>query len=183
MIVKARVNKRYLSCPHCKGRHISEKNIELCRKIESNYKFLVQYSNNQEPDTIFYNEVSYLMWNKIMNCIRGRFKNICTKCNNKTGQPEIHHIIPRSKGGNDHPSNLTLLCLKCHHYTHSKRGKKQKKNLENYQLSSFTPVYINIKGIEVSKEEFTKEQKRLLKPYFDHLAKLHYIKKKRGKRG
>ena len=27
---------------------------------------------------------------------------------------EVHHIIPRSKGGNDHPANLITLCLACH---------------------------------------------------------------------
>lgn len=27
---------------------------------------------------------------------------------------EVHHIIPRTKGGNDHPANLVTLCLDCH---------------------------------------------------------------------
>jgi hypothetical protein len=29
-------------------------------------------------------------------------------------QIEVHHIIPRSKGGNDHPANLVSLCIPCH---------------------------------------------------------------------
>jgi len=27
---------------------------------------------------------------------------------------EVHHIIPRSRGGSDHPANLKTLCPKCH---------------------------------------------------------------------
>lgn len=27
---------------------------------------------------------------------------------------EVHHIIPRSRGGSDHPGNLKTLCPKCH---------------------------------------------------------------------
>ena len=40
---------------------------------------------------------------------------------NKLGNPEdetiqfeVHHIIPRAKGGTDHPANLKLVCQKCH---------------------------------------------------------------------
>jgi hypothetical protein len=31
----------------------------------------------------------------------------------------MHHIIPRSLGGNDEPSNLCLLCANCHRLVHS----------------------------------------------------------------
>jgi 5-methylcytosine-specific restriction protein A len=27
---------------------------------------------------------------------------------------EVHHVIPRRMGGNDHPSNLQALCRMCH---------------------------------------------------------------------
>ena len=27
---------------------------------------------------------------------------------------EVHHIVPRERGGGDHPSNLKTLCLVCH---------------------------------------------------------------------
>jgi len=32
---------------------------------------------------------------------------------------EVHHIIPRCKGGTDHPYNLITLCEKCHNHTKS----------------------------------------------------------------
>ena len=40
---------------------------------------------------------------------------------------EVHHIIPRSKGGSDDPENLVTLCQRCH-------GKKHGfKNRENHR--------------------------------------------------
>lgn len=37
----------------------------------------------------------------------------CWRCSRK-GRLERCHIIPRSLGGNDEPSNLVLLCPRCH---------------------------------------------------------------------
>ncbi|MFC6767833.1 HNH endonuclease [Natrinema soli] len=38
----------------------------------------------------------------------------CEWCNNRTDQPEVHHITPRSEGGPNEPSNLIVLCPGCH---------------------------------------------------------------------
>jgi 5-methylcytosine-specific restriction endonuclease McrA len=38
---------------------------------------------------------------------------------------EVHHIIPRSKGGSDDPSNLITLCTRCHGKKH---GFKKREN-------------------------------------------------------
>jgi 5-methylcytosine-specific restriction protein A len=35
---------------------------------------------------------------------------------------EVHHIIPRSKGGSEHPGNLKTLCPSCHHEYTSERA-------------------------------------------------------------
>ena len=34
----------------------------------------------------------------------------------KCGKPanEVHHILPKSRGGSDHPDNLISLCTSCH---------------------------------------------------------------------
>ena len=171
------MGRTYLDCPHCEGRHISLKNIEFCRKLHSNYQYLTDWASNQEPEGVFYTEVSYLMWATIILSVRQRNNNTCQECG-ITSQSlyvkfEVHHITPRSKGGNDHPSNLKFLCLKCHHYAHSKRGKVIK---ENYRLTSFTPQFFNTKGVQVTYLEFLKEREFLMQPY------LNRNKKKRGKR-
>ena len=40
----------------------------------------------------------------------------CANCENK-GE-HWHHIVPKSRGGSDDPSNLILLCLDCHSKAH-----------------------------------------------------------------
>ncbi len=49
--------------------------------------------------------------------VRGRF--VCTMC----GRPakEVHHKVPRSKGGKNDSGNLVVLCRECHEMMHRKR--------------------------------------------------------------
>jgi len=43
-----------------------------------------------------------------------------TKCSNCEGDGvHLHHIVPKSRGGSDNPSNLVLLCLDCHSKAHN----------------------------------------------------------------
>jgi hypothetical protein len=35
---------------------------------------------------------------------------------------EVHHLIPRSKGGSSEPGNLVTLCARCHRYLHEHSG-------------------------------------------------------------
>lgn len=54
-----------------------------------------------------------------------RDQGICRVCGKKVKlhdnnyEGEVHHIMPRSKGGSDHPKNLILLCVDCHNLTKS----------------------------------------------------------------
>lgn len=41
----------------------------------------------------------------------------CSNCKNK-GE-HWHHIVPKSRGGSDNPSNLVFLCLDCHSKAHN----------------------------------------------------------------
>lgn len=41
----------------------------------------------------------------------------CALCDS-TQYLQIHHIIPRGKGGNNEPDNLITLCSKCHGAAH-----------------------------------------------------------------
>lgn len=42
----------------------------------------------------------------------------CKLCNKKTEYLELHHIIPKSRGGTDDKSNLIELCSECHGLAH-----------------------------------------------------------------
>ena len=43
----------------------------------------------------------------------------CQCCGNSGCRLEIHHLIPRSRGGSDKLANLITLCSDCHHLAHS----------------------------------------------------------------
>ena len=42
----------------------------------------------------------------------------CEICEIETEQLEVHHIIPKSRGGTDDKSNLKSICLSCHGKAH-----------------------------------------------------------------
>lgn len=42
----------------------------------------------------------------------------CKLCNKKTEHLELHHIIPKSRGGSNDESNLIELCSECHGLAH-----------------------------------------------------------------
>ena len=43
----------------------------------------------------------------------------CKLCNKKTEHLELHHIIPKSRGGTNDESNLIKLCSECHGLAHN----------------------------------------------------------------
>lgn len=65
----------------------------------------------------------------------------CQCCGKKNCRLEVHHLLPRSRGGSDKLANLITLCSDCHHLAHSseeqllafqkKFGKKAKDTLKH----------------------------------------------------
>lgn len=43
----------------------------------------------------------------------------CRCCGKKNYRLEVHHLLPRSRGGSDKLANLITLCSNCHHLAHS----------------------------------------------------------------
>ena len=43
----------------------------------------------------------------------------CQRCGKKNCRLEVHHLLPRSRGGSDKLANLITLCSDCHHLAHS----------------------------------------------------------------
>lgn len=43
----------------------------------------------------------------------------CQCCGKKSCRLEVHHLLPRSRGGSDKLANLITLCTDCHHLAHS----------------------------------------------------------------
>jgi hypothetical protein len=63
-----------------------------------------------------------MLWPKVKITILRRDGFTCQDCGRQGRQVvagrlrglEVHHIIPRSEGGTDHPTNLKTLCHECH---------------------------------------------------------------------
>ena len=60
----------------------------------------------------FKNNIRSQLWSWMQWKILERDKKVCQDCGSDA--MEVHHIIPFSKGGSDHPSNLKSLCQRCH---------------------------------------------------------------------
>ena len=72
---------------------------------------------------------------------RARDDYKCQCCGKRGCRLEVHHLIPRSRGGSDKLANLITLCSDCHHLAHSseeqllafqKRFGKKAKGTLNY---------------------------------------------------
>ena len=61
--------------------------------------------------------------------ILDRDKYRCKCCKDKNTRLEVHHILERSKGGTDIPSNLITLCSECHKLVHKGKLSLGKKRL------------------------------------------------------
>lgn len=57
-----------------------------------------------------------LTWEEVRKVVLARDNNRCVSCGEvcQRGEADIHHLIPRSFGGTDEPSNLVTLCDGCH---------------------------------------------------------------------
>ena len=52
-------------------------------------------------------------WNKLRKAILDRDKHTCYRCEVKKDLT-IHHLIPRSQGGENNMNNMITLCTDCH---------------------------------------------------------------------
>jgi 5-methylcytosine-specific restriction protein A len=58
-------------------------------------------------------------WRAVRDRVVARDGRRCQECGKELGSvpawlTEVHHIVPKAKGGSDHPSNLMTLCVMCH---------------------------------------------------------------------
>ena len=59
-------------------------------------------------------------WDRVRNYIYSRDNYQCQRCGRRVPEVTIHchHIKPLGIGGNNHPSNLLVLCIQCHKEVH-----------------------------------------------------------------
>jgi RecQ family ATP-dependent DNA helicase len=58
----------------------------------------------------------HLTWQEVRKVVLARDHNRCVSCGEvcEKGEADVHHLMPRSLGGSDEPSNLVTLCDGCH---------------------------------------------------------------------
>ena len=61
-----------------------------------------------------YQQGSLYNWNNVKYYVLARDNYTCQVCHKKHKKLNVHHIIYRSKGGSDRPSNLITVCEDCH---------------------------------------------------------------------
>src|SRR6476469_10647830 len=61
-------------------------------------------------------------WTKVREIILLRDNHRCVECgiSCRDADADVHHLLPRSAGGTDEPSNLVTLCDGCHAAHHPK---------------------------------------------------------------
>ncbi len=101
-----------------------KKILPITNVIVETASFDIQKLDNPEIQGIEYQQGNLYNYKNKKSFVFAREKGICQLCKKKDGSFQLHHIIPRSKGGTDKPDNLALLHKSCHEKLH-------KKNLEN----------------------------------------------------
>ena len=60
-------------------------------------------------------------WAAIRRRVLRASDGVCYLCG-RDGACEVDHIVPRSRGGSDHPDNLRAICRSCHARKSSAEG-------------------------------------------------------------
>lgn len=145
-VVKAR-SKTTDSCPGCGGRHESLMDMQVCvcrSRMEAALRetpaFLVEGSTTDlfEGAPVM---VRANMWRRLRTAVVERDRGACQDCGRDLGRlpkwyTEVHHIVPRVRGGGDHPTNLKTLCVECHRkYTDELLFSRIERTDEAYQAA------------------------------------------------
>jgi len=143
--------------------------------------FDIQKINNSDIQGKEYQQGSLYGYENMKSHLIAREHGKCQLCKQKfiKNNPfRIHHIIPRSKGGTDKPSNLALLHKKCHEKLHKKGLNNLLKKNSQYKAETFmnlvkSRLLIKLKelcnNVNITYGNITK-----IKRYDLELSKEHY---------
>ena len=117
------------SVKHKVQAHIDE--IEFCEKILPVSDLILEVSQFDtalmKNPALISEKVKHWGYQKGFNygyssrreAILHRDNYTCQCCGKKNCRLEVHHLLPRSRGGSDKLANLITLCSDCHHLAHS----------------------------------------------------------------
>lgn len=113
------------SCPGCGEKHDSLMALHACvcrHRMRTAFRDSPDYLEGGGTDDLFKDApvmIRVTMWKKLRTAVVKRDGGACQDCGRQLGHlpkwyTEVHHIIPRVRGGGDHPINLKTLCVECH---------------------------------------------------------------------
>ena len=135
------------SCPGCRERHDSLAELHACvcrHRMEEAFERSPAYLEGGSTDDLFEDApvmIRATMWKKLRTAVVERDRGACQDCGRELGHlpkwyTEVHHIIPRVRGGGDHPMNLKTLCVECHRkYTDEMLLSRIERTDEAYQAA------------------------------------------------
>jgi len=109
-------------CPECGKKCSNNQNLTQHLTMShspeaSNRKIKCAKSYKVYKDIITLDDISSRTKSKILE----RMNLGCSRCGWAKSTGDFHHIVPRSKGGDNSHSNLTYLCPNCHRLAHTNK--------------------------------------------------------------
>lgn len=113
-------------CVRCRKRHSTLFDFKRClisheiqNAFEKNGGWNVEGSREHLSHETMPLALRALGWREVRRRVLARDGSHCQECNKPLADipswfTEVHHIVPRERGGSDHPSNLKTLCVVCH---------------------------------------------------------------------
>jgi ATP-dependent DNA helicase RecQ len=94
-------------------------------------------------------------WREVRAIVLARDDSRCQECGEQTrqGEADVHHLVPRSSGGDDDPSNLITLCDGCHAARHPNlQGSLARRVIERWGLrfAGWLDVRGDLAGLDAS---------------------------------
>ena len=83
---------------------------------------------------------NFYNYTNIRNYIFAREEGVCQFCQKLNGKFQLHHIIPRSKGGTNKSNNLALLHKTCHNKLHKNNLESLINKSKQYKASTFMNI-------------------------------------------
>lgn len=122
--------------------------LPISKTIVETASFDIQKLKNPTISGVEYQQGEQLGFWNIREYVLFRDNHCCQCCKGKSKDNvlEVHHIVFRSQGGTDAPSNLITLCNKCHSSTNHKEGKilhkwmVEGKKVGNFKDSAFMGI-------------------------------------------
>lgn len=117
-----------------------KKILPITKVIVETASFDIQKIDNPEIQGVEYQQGNLYNYKNKKSFIFAREKGICQLCKKKEGRFQLHHIIPRSKGGTDKSDNLALLHKGCHEKLHKKNLENTLTKSKQYKPSTFMSI-------------------------------------------